>query len=325
MSSNSRSGLMALAIAAIVGLLCFCGYLLYKNNDLQQLTEKQSLQIDESEKLKAELEKQYYESLAELEEMRGNNDELNALIEKQKEELKEKKNQIYRLLKTKNDLEAAKTEMLVMREQLSQYVTELNTLKQENSELRTKTVKLEGDNESLRSDLTSKIEENQQLETVRATLVSEKQTLTEKATNLGRKVDIASAIKVADINVTTWKIKNNGKAVERKSAKAVKRLEMCFNALGNRVIPSGEEEFFIRIIDPKGETLAIEELGSGVLTEKINNQQIRYTQTALVDYENDITNVCSKWEPNINFVSGNYQVEIYNKGYLAGVGGFSLK
>ena len=325
MSSNSRSGLWLLALAAIIGLLSFCGYLLYQNNDLQKLTEQQSLQIDESEKLKVQLDKQYYQSLAELEEMRGNNDELNALIEKQKEELKGKKNQIYRLLKTKNDLEAAKSEMLVMREQLNQYVAELNTLKQENSELRTKTVQLEEDKQSLQTDLTSKVKENQELETVRATLVSEKQTLTEKAADLGRKVDIASAVKVAEINVTSYKIKNNGKAVERKSAKSVERLELCFDALSNRVIPAGEETFFIRIIDPKGETLSVEELGSGILTEKINNQQIRFTQSTIIDYENDQANACAKWEPNIGFSSGNYQIEVYNKGYLAGVGSFSLK
>ena len=212
MSSNSKSGLMAVAIAAILGLLCFSGYLLYKNNNLQKLSAQQSLEIDESEKLKAELEKQYYESLSELEEMRGNNDELNALIEKQKDELKAKKNQIYRLLKSKNDLEAAKEEMTAMRAQLSQYVAELNVLKQENAELQAKTVKLEESNESLRTDLTSKIEENTQLETVRATLVSEKQDLTSKAAELGRKVDIASAVKVTDVTVTGFKVRSSGKA-----------------------------------------------------------------------------------------------------------------
>lgn len=325
MSSNSKSGLVAVAIAAIIGLLCFSGYLLYKNNDLQKLSEQQSLEIDESEKLKGELEKQYYESLSELEEMRGNNDELNALIEKQKDELKEKKNQIYRLLKTKNDLESARSEMTAMRLQLNQYVTELNTLKQDNAALQAKTVKLEKSNESLRTDLTSKIEENSQLETARATLVSEKQDLTSKAADLGRKVDIASAVKVTGVTVTGWKIKNSGKAVKKKYAKNIERLELCFNTLDNRVIPAGEEDFFIRIINPLGETLAVEELGSGVLTEKLNDQQIRYTQSATIDYQNEAGNVCSTWEPNITFDKGKYSVEVYNKGYLSGKGEFLLK
>ncbi len=325
MSSNSRSGLMAVAIAAIIGLLCFSGYLLYKNNNLQKLSAQQSLEIDESEKLKGELEKQYYESLSELEEMRGNNDELNALIEKQKDELKEKKNQIYRLLKSKNDLDAARTEMAAMRTQLNQYVSQLNTLKQENAELQAKTVELEQSNESLRTDLTSKIEENSQLETARATLVSEKQDLTSKAAELGRKVDIASAVKVTGISVTGYKVRNSGKAVKKKYARNIERLELCFNTLDNRVIPAGEESFFIRIINPLGETLAVEELGSGVLNEKLNDQEIRFTQSATIDYDNEASNVCTKWEPNITFDKGKYAVEVYNKGYLAGTGEFTLK
>lgn len=325
MSSNSKSGLMAVAIAAIIGLLCLSGYLWQQNGNLKKLTEVQLEEIDESEKLKTELEKQYYESLSELEEMRGNNDELNALIEKQKDELKTKKNQIYRLLKTKNDLEGARAEMTAMRVQLDQYVGELNTLKSENAELQAKTVKLESSNESLRTDLTSKIEENTELETVRATLVSEKQNLTAKAAELGRKVDIASAVKVTGISVTGWKIKNSGRAVKKKYAKNIERLELCFNTLDNRVIPAGEEAFFIRIINPQGETLAVEELGSGVLTEKLDDQEIRYTQTTTIDYQNEASNVCSTWEPNISFAKGKYAVEVYNKGYLAGTGDFTLK
>ena len=47
---------MAIAIAAIVGLVVFSGYLLYQNSNLRKISEKQSLQIDESEQLKAELD-----------------------------------------------------------------------------------------------------------------------------------------------------------------------------------------------------------------------------------------------------------------------------
>ena len=143
MSNNSRSNLITIAIAAIIALLGFSGYLLYQNNNLQKLSETQSFEIDESEKLKAELEKQYYESLSELEEMRGSNDELNALIAKQKDDLKEKTRQISGLLGTKNALSQARSEMEAMRVQLSGYIGEINTLKQQNAALTEKTIQLE--------------------------------------------------------------------------------------------------------------------------------------------------------------------------------------
>lgn len=48
----------------------------------------QNAELIESTKVKADLEKTYYQALSDLEEMRGNNSELNAMIETQKTELK---------------------------------------------------------------------------------------------------------------------------------------------------------------------------------------------------------------------------------------------
>jgi len=326
MSNNNSKSFIAIAIAAIIGLLCFSGYLLYKNNNLKLLSEQQSLKIDETEKLKLELDKQYYQSLSELEEMRGNNEELNALIEKQKEELKEKKKQISRLIvNNKGDLQKAKSEMEGMRLQLSQYVSELNTLKQANAQLESKAKKLEQDKQVLKQDLDTKISDYQQLASDKAVLEGEKNELTGKTAVLGKKVDIASAIKITEVEVTGWKIKSNGKAVKKKYAKNIERLDLCFATLDNAVVPPGEEEFFIRIVSPLGETLAVEELGSGVLTDKTTQEQIRYTKMAMITYDNEAGNFCTAWEPTNSFEKGIYNVEVYNKGYLSGKGTFRLK
>ncbi len=324
-SSNSRSNLVGIAVVAILVLLSLCGYLFYTNQNLKQSTEQLSQQVDESEKLKAELEKTYYESLSELEEMRGNNEELNALIEKQKDELKEKKNQIGRLLRNKSDLAKAKVEMQNMRTQMDEYLTQINTLKAENEQLTAKTVDLTNRNESLQSDLTSKIAQNEDLESVRATLVSEKADLTSKNAVLGKKVSIASVIKVADIEVTGWKIRKSGKTAKKKYAKNVDRLELCFNTTDNTIAEAGKEAFQIRIINPLGETLAVEEMGSGVLTNQLTDEEVRYTKSEAIDYQNEAGNICTHWEPNAPFDKGIYAVEVYNKGYLAGKGEFRLK
>jgi len=325
-SSNSKSSFIAIAIAAIIGLLGFSGYLLYKNNNLKTILEKEIVNNKELENLKLELDKQYYQSLSELEEMRGNNEELNALIEKQKDELKEKKSQISRLIaNNKGDLAKAKSEMEGMRLQLSQYVSELNTLKQANAQLENKAKTLEQDKKTLKQDLDTKISDYQQLASDKAVLEGEKNELTGKAVLLGKKVDIASAVKITDVAVTGWKIKDNGKAVKKKYAKNIERLDLCFTTLDNAVVPAGEEEFYIRIIAPLGETLAVEELGSGVLTDKMTQEKIRYTKAASISYENEAGNFCTSWEPTNSFEKGIYNVEVYNKGYLSGRGEFRLK
>ena len=80
----------------------------------------------------------------------------------------------------------------------------------------------------------------------------------------------------------------------------------------------------VRLISPVGETLAIEELGSGVM-ETSNGEQMRYTAVKEYDYNNDEATLCMIWAPNVAFQAGDYQVEIYNKGYLTGEGTFNLK
>jgi len=324
-SSNSKSNLFAIAMIAILALLGLSGYLFYANQELKQTSEKMAQDINQKTIIYDELNDTYNEAVTELDEMKGNNEELNALIEKQKDELKAKKNQISRLLRTRNDFDKAKTEMGEMRLQLDQYVAEVNELKAQNEELMAQNSDLGNQNKSLQADLTAKSTQADELETARAQLVSEKQDLTERNTMLDKKVNIASVIKVADVSATGWKVRKNGKAAKKKYAKNVDRLELCFNTSENLVTDPGEEDFKIRIINPLGETLAIEEMGSGVMTDASTKEQVRYTQAQTVDYQNESGQICMNWEPSTGFDKGLYAVEIYNKGYIAGRGEFRLK
>ena len=88
---NSKQKLIAVSAVIIFLLLATVIGLAVRLNNVGNTKAALSTQLDESEQLKAELEKQYYEALSELEEMRGSNEELNALIESQKEELKTQK------------------------------------------------------------------------------------------------------------------------------------------------------------------------------------------------------------------------------------------
>jgi len=326
MSSNkSNSNLFAIAMVAILGLLGLSGYLFFANQDLQDKTEQMAADINQKGIIYDELNDTYNEAVAELDEMKGNNEELNALIEKQKDELKSKKNQISRLLRTKNDLTKAKTEMSEMRLQLDQYVAEVNELKAENEQLLAQNTDLGNENKSLQQDLSAKSTQAEELEEARAQLVSEKADLTSKNAMLDKKVNIASVVKIAEINATGWKTRKNGKSAKKKYAKNVDRLELCFNTTENLVADPGDEIFHVRIIDPSGTTLAIEDMGSGVMTDAATQEEMRYTLAQQIDYQNESGQVCMNWSPSTGFSKGLYAVEIYNKGYIAGKGEFRLK
>jgi len=86
------------------------------------------------------------------------------------------------------------------------------------------------------------------------------------------------------------------------------------------VTPAGEKEFQIRLIDPKGETVAREDMGSGVLTNKLDNTQVRYTTKGTIDYNNQDTEGCIGWKVNDQLPKGMYDIEIYNNGFKVGTG-----
>ena len=101
---------------------------------------------------------------------------------------------------------------------------------------------------------------------------------------------------------------------------------LCMVVEANEVTNPGMEKFFVRIINPVGETMAIDDLGAGVLVDKSTGDEVRYTSAAEYDYQNTEMDHCFNWNPAVsNFQKGNYQVEIYNKGLLAGAGTFNLK
>jgi hypothetical protein len=132
-------------------------------------------------------------------------------------------------------------------------------------------------------------------------------------------------IKVDGVEVTGLKTKKSGKDVKRSNADNIDKLQVCFNTTSNDVAEEGTEVFFVRIINPLGETLAMEDMGSGVMTNNENQEQVLYTQAKEMDYSGEAGNLCTIWAPNQPLQEGNYEVEIYNKGHLAGTTSFRLK
>ena len=102
-------------------------------------------------------------------------------------------------------------------------------------------------------------------------------------------------------------------------------LRVCFLTETNMVTQPGNKKFYIRIINPTGETVAVEDAGSGVLTNKLDNSQVRYTTSGDVNYKNEDTNACIDWTLPEKLVKGDYKIEMYNNGFQVGKGQFKLK
>ena len=324
-TDNSKQRMIAIFAVAVVILLGVIAFLAVRNSQngrtITDLTEER----DETVQLKAELEKQYYEALSDLEEMRGSNEELNALIEQQKEELKSQKERIEGLISDNRSLGKARKELKRLNAKVEQYLAEINQLRAEKEQMAGEIQNLNAEKENLSSDLASERMEKEELSTAKAALVSEKEELEKERDVLNKKVNVASVVKVEGIEVTGYKQRKSGKLTKKRYAKNIDQLKICFNATENDVTDAGVEEFLVRIISPGGQTLAVEGLGSGVFTDENNGDQIRYTNSKETDYNNKAETLCTNWAPGQAFAEGNYKVEIYNKGYLAGSSTFRLK
>ncbi len=323
--SNDNNGqkrlttIMGVAIAILLGLCVFLLVSKYKTGQTLTLTQTE---LTEQKTAFADLDTKYNEAVTQLEQQKGINAELDNKINAQLQQLETQKNEISGLIRDKKDYRAG---MARLEKQKNEYLAQIDDLKKQVGIL-TETNTQQGQQIStLSSTLTETKTKLDEESTAKAALVSEKSTLEAEKTQLSKKVDIASAIRVKNVTTKSVQVKSNGKEKTKSRAGKVDKLNICFTTESNEVVPAGEETFYLRIIDPTGAPLAIESLGSGVATDKRNESDVRYTTTATCNYQNGETNVCGSWQPGQNFAKGKYKVEIYNKGYLVGNGAFNLK
>lgn len=317
--TNSDKKLLRWAIVVIILLLAGLIYFAINSNkassDLLVATEEK----DRISTLHQELENEYSLAVAELEELRGDNDELNNRIEAQILELSTQKQEINRLIKSGKDLNSAKAQIKELRENLNKYVDEINQLKLENEGL-------ERTNTELRDSVIVGTKERLELREKTDELSTENQRLAEEREKLSSKVSRASVLKTSNISVRGMTSTKKGKVVEKSKAKQIDQLEICFSVLENAIVSPGIENYFIRITNPNGETISSAAEGGGVTILSDSNKEIRYTISTSATYNSDKPgDICVSYVSDNEFAKGDYSVEVYNKGYLSGKSVFKLK
>ncbi len=307
-------------LAGVIGvlLLAIIGVLSYQGNEKTVQLDTVHTEVSENVTLQTELESQYQEAIAELDGLSGTNAKMNELIEAQKGELTKQKNRIATLIKGNASLASVRKEMESMKASLAQYVADIETLKMQNQELGKTKQQLMQERDTLDRTLRTKITENTELSDARALLVSETE-------ELAKSVKIGSVIQVRDVRVEGLKVRSNGKVKQKASAKRIDQLKVCFTTVANEVAQPGLEQFHVRVINPKGETLAVAEAGDAFMTNEKTGEEVHFTQSTETQYANDEQFLCLTSKPDVSFSSGKYVVEVYNKGYLAGTGSFELK
>lgn len=317
-NTQSKQNLTAILIGIIILLLGAVGYLWYNLNKVSNKSQVQQTEMMELQKVQAELDQDYQAALESLEEMRGSNTQLNALIDSQKEELKAQKEKINGLIWTKKELDKARAELKTLNVNVAKYLADIQQLKEENK-------LLTEDNSKLSQNLEAEVKAKEGVIEERNSLTQEKENLSKTNAALGSKVDMANSIKINFMEVKGYEVRDGGKLKEKSKAKDIEMLRVCFLTETNMVTPSGQKKFYIRIINPLGETVAVDDQGAGVLTNKLDNSQVRYTTSGDITYKNEDTNACIDWTVPNALAKGDYKIEMYNNGFLVGKGQFKLK
>lgn len=305
-------------------LLLLSGYLFYQNTQLKTQSSTQLTEINEMRSTQAELDADYQAALESIESMRSDNTELNALIDNQKEELTAQKKKIDGLIWTRRELDKAREEITQFESLTSGYLVQINDLKAKTEQLESQNATLVSTNTTLNENLSSEKDANAQLQEARAVLVSEKDVLMEENANLSGIVDVGSVIKVNWMSFDGGSINDDGTFKVRKRTKKMETLRTCFRTETNVVVPAGDETFYLRILNPNGETLSANDKGSGEIVDVATGKSIKYTMSGELTYNNEDTEACMDWAPSIQPADGIYNVEIYNKGYKVGTGQFGL-
>ncbi|MDA8692948.1 hypothetical protein N9L92_02720 [Saprospiraceae bacterium] len=323
--ANKSNGLSLLGILLLIAFLGLSAYLWMTNTNLKKELQSEKNANLELEKLHTELDQSYQTSLADLENLRGDNQELNELIDTQKEELGKLKKRVSGLIWTEKELGKVRAEIANLNTVGSQYVNEITELKKENQLLTSKNMSLTEANTTMNQEIQVNKKRINKLDSVKTLLVNQTEELNDSNIELSTKVDMAEAIKINYIEVKGYDVRDGGDLKEKNRAKKVDMLRACFTTETNLVTQPGEEEFQIAYNAPSGELLYVEELGSGSVMNKLTQKSERYTASGVIDYNNEESTACLDWTPNFELIKGLYKVTIYNNGFEVGKGEFKLK
>ena len=294
---KKNSNVIYFLIIVVVALLGTDVYLYIQKNKSDVIIVNQS---DEKSRLKVELD-----SLeSQVEQVNSSKTKLSAAMQAKNDSLQTKihvlRTQLAKGKLTKEELAKAQEDVKQLRYFVTKYTADIDELQKQNASLTT-------ERDTLKTNLTT---------------VSHKvDTLSKQNQDLSNKVQIASALKVAELGVAAYKIKGSGKEVEVTRSSPAKKLKITFTVAANAVATKGMHDIFIRVLDPTGNLITEGDSGSF----NSDGQSLQFTYKTSVDFKDDGNAYVVDWMNPGPFQKGTYTVMLYSDGYTMGKTSVTLK
>ena len=192
-----------------------------------------------------------------------------------------------------------KKKFLDLQDEMKELMLENNTLKEENSML-TNTL------DSTKVQLNDRIVYNDSLlnqNTQLATIV--------------RDASVLSAVSLKGLGVI---IRSSGKLIPTERASRADELKICYTIPKNKLVTTGEKDFFVQILDPKNNILGE--------NKQINFEDkiLNYSLSSKFNYTGKNLDICEFVKPRgKKFEKGRYIVNIFDEAILVSSSQFMLK
>lgn len=305
-NQSGTAGMKKIFVAAMIAMLLINGvtlYFLFNEKQEKQVVTEQKTSLEQDFKTVSDT---LDAKKADIDQLRGRNASLDKLISEKEGMIDQEKKDLADAY-AKNTLTMG--ELDKARRMIATYEVSIASLQNEVAQYKEQTKALTSEKEQLSTDLNCEKETTAQL--------------TDVNNGLSQKVEAGSFLQIPKVEVEAVKVKHNGQEVAVEKAKAAENLKVSFETGVNKVIDPGKVSFYVRIVNPRGETLAINEKGSGTITNADNGKPVEYTKKADINYNQANKKVVVYWNRNIND-PGTYRVEIYQAGKVIGKGAVRL-
>jgi Tfp pilus assembly protein PilO len=294
MVENKKSSSKIIVIVLAVLLVAALIYTFYNKNEHKKLT-------DAIEEEKAEIAQNLDSMIVKYEEAIGQNTSMS-------NELAFERDRIISMRDSIKDLKATNYNLI------RRYRKQVANLEESNRRLFFITDSLKNINDLLSIDLDSAYVNI-------STQLAINDTLSMQNIDLSEKVAIGSILKVNTANILAMRERSNGKLVETSRARNTDAFRINFTIDKNEISEQGERQIYIQIVDARGNTVASQ--GELMLSDE---SEVSFSDATSVNYLNEPIDVISLVEVDRDSMEGgNYNVNIYIEGKIAGVTNIMLK
>jgi hypothetical protein len=145
-------------------------------------------------------------------------------------------------------------------------------------------------------------------------------TLATRNDQLKKKVEKAAKLVVTNIKTYAIRQKSSGEQIETTKASRTDKLKICFTIAANEIADSGEKNYYVQIIDANNNVIGEKK------TDFFGTKTIEYSFMSKVKFKNQSVDVCEFLDSKgVDFVKGNYFVNLFDKSELVSKTSFELK